>query len=153
MYRPRLTSAALSRSRRRFVQGLAGGALAVVSARHFGWAAAADPAAAGNAGAVLSGTEFNLEIGTLAVNFTGQPGIATVVNGRLPAPLLRWREGDAVTTRYEQTMTLPDTVDTEKVSATFRHGLLELTLPLKETLKPRRIEISTEASKQLPNAA
>ncbi|OLD15728.1 MAG: hypothetical protein AUJ01_11610 [Acidobacteria bacterium 13_1_40CM_3_65_5] len=43
--------------------------------------------------------------------------------------------------------------DTEKVSATFRHGLLELTLPLKETLKPRRIEISTEASKQLPNAA
>jgi len=53
----------------------------------------------------------------------------------------------------EQTMTLPDTVDTEKVSATFRHGLLELTLPLKETLKPRRIEISTEASKQLPNAA
>jgi len=63
------------------------------------------------------------------------------------------REGDAVTTRYEQTMTLPDTVDTEKVSATFRHGLLELTLPLKETLKPRRIEISTEASKQLPNAA
>src|SRR5437879_6245406 len=99
MYRPRLTSAALSRSRRRFVQGLAGGALAVVSARHFGWAAAADPAAAGNAGAVLSGTEFNLEIGTLAVNFTGQPGIATVVNGRLPAPLLRWREGDAITLR------------------------------------------------------
>src|SRR5207253_4188072 len=89
MYRPRLTSAALSRSRRRFVQGLAGGALAVVSARHFGWAAAADPAAAGNAGAVLSGTEFNLEIGTLAVNFTGRPGIATAVNGRLPAPLLR----------------------------------------------------------------
>ena len=110
MYRPRLTSAALSRSRRRFVQGLAGGALAVVSARHFGWAAAADPAAAGNAGAVLSGTEFNLEIGTLAVNFTGQPGIATVVNGRLPAPLLRWREGDAVTLRVSNRLSAPSSI-------------------------------------------
>src|SRR5437016_2913773 len=110
MYRPRLTSAALSRSRRRFVQGLAGGALAVVSARHFGWAAAAGPAAAGNAGAVLSGTEFNLEIGTLAVNFTGQPGIATVVNGRLPAPLLRWREGDAVTLRVSNRLSAPSSI-------------------------------------------
>ena len=52
-----------NRSRRRFVQGLAGGALAVVGARHFGWAAA-DPHAS-DAGAVLSGTEFNLEIGAL----------------------------------------------------------------------------------------
>src|ERR1700736_675888 len=93
MDRFRLPSAALSRSRRRFVQGLAGGALAVASARHFDWAAAAGPAAAADAGAILSGTEFNLEIGALPVNFTGQPGIATAVNGRLPAQLLRWREG------------------------------------------------------------
>src|SRR5207302_120857 len=99
MYRSRLTSAAFSRSRRRFVQGLAGGALAAVSVRHCGWVAAAEPAAAGDAGSMLSGTEFNLEIGTLAVNFTGQPAIATAVNGRLPAPLLRWREGDAITLR------------------------------------------------------
>jgi hypothetical protein len=63
MNRFRLLSAALSRSRRRFVQVLAGGALAAVGARHFGWAAAADSAAAGDAGAILSGTEFNLEIG------------------------------------------------------------------------------------------
>jgi hypothetical protein len=54
MDRFRLPSAALSRSRRRFVQGLAGGALAAVSARHFGWAAAEEPAAAGDAGAMLA---------------------------------------------------------------------------------------------------
>ena len=63
------------------------------------------------------------------------------------------REGDATTTRYEQMVTVPDTVDADKIVATFRHGLLELTLPLKEAVKPRRIEISTEAPKQLATAA
>jgi CopA family copper-resistance protein len=110
MYRSRLMPAALSRSRRRFVQGLAGGALTIAGARHFGWAAAADSAAAGGSGAILSGTEFNLEIGALAVNFTGQPGIATTVNGRLPAPLLRWREGDAITLRVSNRLSAPSSI-------------------------------------------
>jgi CopA family copper-resistance protein len=110
MDRFRLPSAAPSQSRRHFVQGLAGGALAVVSARHFGWAAAADSLAAGDAGAILSGTEFNLEIGALAVNFTGQPGIATAVNGRLPAPLLRWREGDAISLRVSNRLPAPTSI-------------------------------------------
>ena len=109
MDRFRLPPAALSRSRRRFVQGLAGGALAVANARHFSWAAGG-PATAGDAGAVLSGTEFNLEIGALAVNFTGQPGIATVVNGRLPAPLLRWREGDSITLRVSNRLSAPTSI-------------------------------------------
>ena len=105
-----LTSGTLSRSRRRFVQGLAGSALAIVSARRFGWAAAADLATAGDAGAILSGTEFNLQIGALAVNFTGQPGIATAVNGRLPAPLLRWREGDTITLRVSNRLSAPSSI-------------------------------------------
>ena len=50
-------------------------------------------------------------------------------------------------------VTVPDTVDAEKIAATFRHGLLELTLPLKDVVKPRRIEISTEAQQQLSPAA
>jgi len=104
-----LPSAALNRSRRHFVQGLSGGALAVVAARHFGWAAA-DPADTREAGAVLSGTEFNLEIGALAVNLTGQPGIATVVNGRLPGPMLRWREGDAITLRVSNRLSVPSSI-------------------------------------------
>jgi len=109
MNRSQLTSAVLSRSRRRFVQGLAGGALAIISARRFGWAAAADPRAVGDSGA-LSGAEFNLEIGALAVNFTGQPGMATVVNGRLPAPLLRWREGDVITLRVSNRLSAPSSI-------------------------------------------
>src|SRR5467141_1781136 len=62
-------------------------------------------------------------------------------------------ERDTVTTRFEETVALPDTVDVEKITAMFRHGLLELTLPLKEAVKPRRIEISTETPKQLATAA
>ncbi len=49
--------------------------------------------------AVLSGTEFELDIGAKDVNFTGALRPATVVNGQIPAPLLRWREGDTVTLR------------------------------------------------------
>ena len=80
-------------SRRRFVQGLAGGgALAALG----NWRAAlATPAPA--AAAELRGTEFHLEIGETPVNFTGAARVGTTVNGQVPAPLLRWREGDTVT--------------------------------------------------------
>ena len=44
-------------------------------------------------------------------------------------------------TRYEQTLTLPPFLDVEKLTATHRHGMLQLTLPVKESVKPRRIEI------------
>jgi CopA family copper-resistance protein len=49
--------------------------------------------------AVLRGTEFDLVIAETPVNFTGKPGVATTINGSLPAPTLRWREGDTVTIR------------------------------------------------------
>src|SRR5258708_5033130 len=104
MYRSRLSSGSFNRSRRHFVQGLAGSGLAAAGARHLG------RAAAGDAGAVLSGTEFSLEIGALPVNLTGQPGIATTVNGRLPAPLLRWREGDVITLRVSNRLSTPTSI-------------------------------------------
>ncbi len=44
----------------------------------------------------LSGTEFDLHINYQNVNYTGVPRIATTVNGGLPGPTLRWREGDRV---------------------------------------------------------
>src|SRR3954463_5160018 len=42
--------------------------------------------------------------------------------------------------RFEREFTLPENIDSEKVQATYRHGMLELMLPLKEGAKPRRIE-------------
>jgi CopA family copper-resistance protein len=48
---------------------------------------------------VISGPEFDLSIGELPVNFTGADRTAIAVNGQIPAPLLRMRQGDTVTLR------------------------------------------------------
>ena len=47
--------------------------------------------------------------------------------------------------RFERTLQLPDTIDAEKVGATYRNGLLELRLPLHERVKPRKIEIAVDS--------
>lgn len=46
---------------------------------------------------VLKGDSFKLTIEDVPVNFTGDASTATAVNGLVPGPLLRWREGDTVT--------------------------------------------------------
>jgi CopA family copper-resistance protein len=87
----------LSLSRRRFVQGLtAGGVLAVTPS----WlqAAVKNATALGSA-PVLSGREIDLVIAETPVNFTGITRMATTINGSIPAPTLRLREGDEVTIR------------------------------------------------------
>jgi HSP20 family protein len=62
-------------------------------------------------------------------------------------------EKDAPATRYEQTVTVPQFADLEKLSATHRHGMLTLTLPIKDSVKPRRIEIQAhDEQKQLTGA-
>ena len=48
---------------------------------------------------ILSGTEFDLTIDSLSVNFSGRERTAMAINGSIPGPLLRWREGDTVTLR------------------------------------------------------
>lgn len=45
----------------------------------------------------LSGNHFKLDIGYLPVNFTGQSKQAFAVNGSIPAPILRWKQGERVT--------------------------------------------------------
>jgi len=83
-------------SRRTFVKGLAAGSLLG------GLGLWRTPVWALNApGQVneLSGSDFELFIGETPVNFTGRPRTAMTINGSLPGPLLRWREGDTVTLR------------------------------------------------------
>jgi len=46
--------------------------------------------------------------------------------------------------RYEQSFTIPAFLDLDKLSASHRHGMLRLTLPLKESVKPRRVQIETQ---------
>lgn len=92
-------------SRRTFVKGLAVcGTLALsrqsVSAEADGLGAF-DPRAlaqpARRPQEILRGTTFNLAIGEAPMNFTGSPKVAQTINGSIPGPLLRWREGDTVT--------------------------------------------------------
>jgi CopA family copper-resistance protein len=45
----------------------------------------------------LRGNKFDLNVAYQPVNFTGKDRMATAVNGSVPAPTLRWREGDRVT--------------------------------------------------------
>lgn len=51
--------------------------------------------------------------------------------------------GDTQNLQYEQSLTVPAFIDLDKVHANHRHGLLEITLPFKEAVKPRRIQIET----------
>jgi HSP20 family protein len=57
-------------------------------------------------------------------------------------------ERDQNVSRYEQTFTVPQFLDLEKLSASHRHGMLRLTLPLKESVKPRRVPIDMQAEEQ-----
>ena len=63
------------------------------------------------------------------------------------------KEGQA--RRYEQSFTVPPFLDIEKISASHRHGMLHLTVPLKETVKPRRIQIEgvADTKKRIASAA
>jgi CopA family copper-resistance protein len=85
-------------SRRRFVQGLAGGALLLSSARNFSWGAEDRSRSA------LVGPNFDLTLTETPVNFTGRPRVATAVNAQVPGPLLRMRQGDVVTIRVTNRM-------------------------------------------------
>ena len=42
---------------------------------------------------------------------------------------------------FHRSFTLPNTVDTSKVSADFKNGVLTVTLPFKEEAKPRTINV------------
>jgi HSP20 family protein len=50
--------------------------------------------------------------------------------------------------RNEQTFTVPQFLDLDKITAAHHYGMLQLTVPLKESVKPRRIQIDTEATDQ-----
>jgi hypothetical protein len=56
--------------------------------------------------------------------------------------------GDKNISRYEQTLMIPQFLDLEKLTASHRHGMLRLTLPLKESVKPRRVQIETQVEDQ-----
>ena len=94
-------SSVLDVSRRRLVRGIGVGAgaaaLGLLAPRRL---LAADLGASeSRSPVVLSGTNFDLTIGNSPMNLAGCLRSTTSVNGSIPAPTLRWREGTTVTLR------------------------------------------------------
>jgi CopA family copper-resistance protein len=94
-------------TRRRFVQGIvAGGVIAGLD--RLRWPALAAQSAADPP--ILSGNSFKLVVEQVAVNYTGRPAHATAVNGSVPAPTVRWHEGDTVTISVTNRLKVPTSI-------------------------------------------
>jgi len=100
--------------RRRFVKGLAmGGALLGLGISPKQLLALSVPS---TVQPTLRGKHFKLAIGSQQVNFTGKNRFATAVNGSVPGPILRWKEGE--------TVTLDVTNNLEESSSIHWHGII-----------------------------
>ena len=100
-----------SLTRRRFVQGLAAGGVLLGMPSLLRAALNNDSSTTITGDVpVLSGTQFDLTIAENPVNFTGRPRMATTINGSIPGPTLRWREGDTVTLRVTNKMAVSTSI-------------------------------------------
>ena len=88
------TDDSLTLTRRRFVQGVAAAGLAALVEGTFNQAGAETIA---HSPPILTGNHFDLAIEPYHVDFTGRRVKALAINGSLPGPTLKWREGDTVT--------------------------------------------------------
>ncbi|MBP9592933.1 MAG: multicopper oxidase domain-containing protein, partial [Steroidobacteraceae bacterium] len=106
-------------SRRQFVQGLAaGGAVLGLGL----WPKQSWALRSPGQLEVLSGTQFDLTIGETLVNYTGKTRPAITVNGSVPAPILRWREGTRVQLRARNDLP-PGSIHGDATSIHW-HGIL-----------------------------
>lgn len=94
-----------SLSRRHFVKGAAAAGLLNPS----GWPLS-NAFAAVSGPATLHGPRFDLSIGAMPINITGRARTATTVNNSIPAPILRFREGEMVTIHVTNRLNEPTSI-------------------------------------------
>lgn len=95
----------VSLSRRRFVKGLAAGSALLGLGLNVNARPNSETMKKILAGPVtLRGSHFELAYSLLKVNMTGKERFATAINGSVPAPVLRWKEGDTVTLNVTNNM-------------------------------------------------
>ncbi len=99
--------AATDINRRHFVQGLASGGLLAATGL---WSPRTIAQETIGGIPVLSGREISLSIGKSDVNFTGKRREAITVNGMIPAPVIRLREGDHVALRVTNRLGEPSSI-------------------------------------------
>ncbi len=98
--------------RRRFVQGLAVAGVGL----GFGVVRPASATEPMRHAGELAGPDMTLDIRQAAVDFTGRARTAVTVNGGVPGPTLRWREGQSITLRVRNQL--------DTVSSIHWHGLV-----------------------------
>ena len=116
-------------SRRNLLQNTAWGGLAFGAAGLTpAWAA---PSSQGNLGiASLAGTDFDLAIGKFPVRIDGRATQAIGVNGSLPAPLIRFREGDNITLNVTNGLDVDSSIHWHGLLAPFQmDGVPGVTFP------------------------
>jgi CopA family copper-resistance protein len=87
-------TSSLSLSRRKFVVG--GTAALGLSAMRPAWAQSVSHGTAAKGFGTLTGPDIDLTIAEHAFDVNGRRGHGVTINGSIPAPLLRFREGDTV---------------------------------------------------------
>ncbi len=104
----------IDNNRRRFVQGLTTGSMLASLGMLSPNLLAAVPMI--QEVDIIDGPVFDLTIDEVMVNYTGQRRVATAINGSIPGPTLRMREGDDITIRVTNNMS--------KTSSIHWHGLI-----------------------------
>ena len=93
-------------SRRRFVLGLATAGAVGAS----GFSAMSHAVYTPAQPQVLSGKHFTLAFDYKKVNFTGVDRLATAINGSVPAPILRWKQGERITLDVQNNLAVDSSI-------------------------------------------
>ena len=100
-----------SPSRRRFVLGLSAGTALLGVGLSVNAKPSSETMRKILAGPVtLKGSTFNLAYSPVKINLTGSERIATAINNSVPAPILRWKEGDTVTLNVTNNMAVDTSI-------------------------------------------
>jgi HSP20 family protein len=86
-----------------------------------------------------------MEMSDLEIYVTG--GNQLTIKGERKQPTLAngaWHRQERGFGSFTRTLTLPVDVDANKVEARFAHGVLTITMPKGEAVKPRKIAVKTE---------
>jgi len=83
----------------------------------------------------LKKDDVKIEVKDRVLTFTGEKKVENEDKGR-NVFLFERAYG-----RFCRTFTLPDNVDTDKIAAEFRDGLLKIDIPKTEEVKPKEIEV------------
>jgi HSP20 family protein len=78
-----------------------------------------------------------------SIEITLERGVLTLAGERSAAATTAERQrNERINGRFERRFTLPDTVNSETVSASGKHGVLQIVIPKREQEQPRKIAVT-----------